>query len=269
MGRKFQIVTSSIILDELERNLVNKLNVLAPPISVFDYHVCITTPYFLVGHTKVDWVDFYRRNQIVQGAVGCEYRLNQFMKFGKKKRYWAEYVFYAYMNHETDRIFLAGTPDRLETQPCSNKFKKEAFNESLSALQLGKGNQGRTSTEKASEIFLKYIEPMLEGIPKGIKAKDLEQMVRVPEMVWNALVMKEWDPNKPDAIEMIYSQLDKAPSEIDRRGMTGLINMLIERKRKLYPEAKWAFEISVRDDGDGGHVFRAYTRIPETTEVNP
>ncbi len=236
---------------------------LAPPISVFDYHVCITTPYILLGHTKIEWVAFFKRNQIVQGTVGCDYRLNQFMKNGKKARYWSEYVFYAYMNHEADRIFLAGMPDRLETQPCSDKFKKEKFNESLIALQLGKVNQAPTGTLKASEIFLKYMEPMFELIPKGIKAKDLEPIVRIPEMVWNALAVKEWDPNKPDVIEMLHNQLTNVPAKIDRHRMPGLIDMLIERKRKLYPDAKWAFEISVRDDGDGGHVFRAFTRIPD------
>lgn len=116
---------------------------------------------------------------------------------------------------------------------------------------------------KASEIFLKYVEPMMDWVPKGTKAAELQKMLRVPEMVWNALVIREWGPDKNDHLKMLYEQLASAQSATDRKGMTALIDMWVSRKRTLFPEAKWAFDISVRDDGTGGHVVRAYIRIPD------
>ena len=52
---------------------------------------------------------------------------------------------------------------------------------------------------------------------------------------------------------------------IDQVARTLFLSILaIEtRKQQLYPDAKWAFEISVRDDGNGGYVVRAYTRVPD------
>jgi hypothetical protein len=109
---------------------------LALPISPFDYHMCLITPYVLVGNSKTEWLEFFRRNQIAKDMVGCDYRLNQFMKHGKNLRFWAEYVFYAFVNFRSDRIFLTGLPDRPETHPCSDKFKQSTFNDRLIATQV-------------------------------------------------------------------------------------------------------------------------------------
>ena len=50
------------------------------------------------------------------------------MKCGLDERYWAEYVFEAYVNHRPDVIFLRGLPDVPESRPHSHvNADKESF----------------------------------------------------------------------------------------------------------------------------------------------
>ena len=50
------------------------------------------------------------------------------MKCGLDERYWAEYVFEAYVNHRPDVILLRGLPDVPESRPHSHvNADKESF----------------------------------------------------------------------------------------------------------------------------------------------
>ena len=41
------------------------------------------------------------------------------MKYGPTREYWNDFVFEAYVNHQTDAIYLAGLPDVPESRPHS------------------------------------------------------------------------------------------------------------------------------------------------------
>jgi hypothetical protein len=94
-----------------------------PPFREFPSpSVAVTTPYVLLGSPKADWLDYFERQQILAGAPGSEERLYRHMKWGKDDWYWSEFVFCGYVNHRSDAIFLAGLPDRPETQPHHKEF---------------------------------------------------------------------------------------------------------------------------------------------------
>jgi hypothetical protein len=51
---------------------------------------------------------------------------------------------------------------------------------------------------KASEIFLKYVEPPMKEVTSDDSAEYLQKTLSFPEMIWNSLVMREWDHGKID-----------------------------------------------------------------------
>lgn len=97
-----------------------------PPLESFPSpHLAITTPYLLLGCSKADWLEYFRRQEILAGAPGAEERLYRHMKRGKDDWYWSEFLFYGYVNHRADAIFVAGFPDRPETQPHHDDFDEK------------------------------------------------------------------------------------------------------------------------------------------------
>lgn len=114
---------------------------------------------------------------------------------------------------------------------------------------------------KASEIFLKYVEPIMREVTSDYSAEYLEKTLKFPEMIWNSLVMKEWNQSKTDYIQLMRDQFKTAPNDAKKMSDT-MIDMWIKRKQDLFPDAKWAFEIKVRA-GKEGPIIRAFTRIPD------
>jgi hypothetical protein len=104
------------------------LRLASPLVDMANCHVCLTTPYVLLGTSKGDWISFFERNEIKKTQVGYEARLHRFLKQGKNRRYWTEFVFNGYFNHTPDRIFLTGIPDRPETLPHANEFDESQVN---------------------------------------------------------------------------------------------------------------------------------------------
>lgn len=82
-----------------------------------DAHVAATTPYILTGHKKCEWIDFYKRNKIVKGAVGLHKKNHDFMKYGPSIDYWHEFIFLSYVNYTSNHIILSGIPDLKGTKP--------------------------------------------------------------------------------------------------------------------------------------------------------
>jgi hypothetical protein len=96
---------------------------LLPPLQGIPFpHIGVTTPYVLAGSTETDWIEYFRLQQILVGAPGAEERLRRHMKYGKDDWYWCEFLFYGYVNHRSDAIFVTGSPDRPETLPHHKNF---------------------------------------------------------------------------------------------------------------------------------------------------
>lgn len=114
---------------------------------------------------------------------------------------------------------------------------------------------------KASEIFLKYVEPLMNEITSDHSEEYLQKTLSFPGMVWNSMVMQEWGQSKTDYIQAMRDHLKSAPDDV-RKISDNMINMWIKRKMDFFPSAKWAFEITVRK-GKEGPIIRALTRIPD------
>ncbi len=84
---------------------------LCPPIAdVAKYHVVPTTPYVLINITQRQWTGYLNKN--IAGADNdVEKALDRFLKFGKTRFQWHEFVLEGYHHAQFDAIFLAGIPD--------------------------------------------------------------------------------------------------------------------------------------------------------------
>jgi len=68
-------------------------------------------------------MSMFARNGIRSGEVGVVRRLEQFLKFGPKPRYWSELIFEGYCGHNSGAIFFQGLTDVSESRPQSPRFK--------------------------------------------------------------------------------------------------------------------------------------------------
>jgi len=93
--------------------------VLPPPLPILTEYVVFTTPYVLVSPDEREWQAYFRRTLPDAPLQDRIRRYERHMKFGPTTRYWTEFVFEAYVNHQTDVIFLEGLPDIPESRPHS------------------------------------------------------------------------------------------------------------------------------------------------------
>lgn len=92
------------------------VRLLPPPLPDGMEHVVLTTPYVVLHPGVADWLAYVRRALPATASL-VEYERH--MKYGPTREYWNEYVFEAYVNHQTDAIFLDGLPDIPESRPHS------------------------------------------------------------------------------------------------------------------------------------------------------
>jgi hypothetical protein len=64
------------------------------------------------------WKGVFSPARAMKPNIG-EDGVNKKNKFGPTTRYWTEVVFEAYVNHQSDVIFLEGLPDIPESRPHS------------------------------------------------------------------------------------------------------------------------------------------------------
>ena len=95
------------------------VRLLPPPLPGMVEHMVFTTPYVLIPLEKLDWLAYFGRN-LAASASETERLFAQYeyhMKFGPSRYYWLEFVFQAYVNYQSDAIFLTGVPDVPESLP--------------------------------------------------------------------------------------------------------------------------------------------------------
>ena len=99
----------------------------------YGYSVVFTTPYILIGLNgnigssakRDDWETFFDRNLKAAGKKDKINAYESFMKYGKNKYFWNEYIFEGYVNYQEDMIMLAGFPDIPLSMPHSKESQKE------------------------------------------------------------------------------------------------------------------------------------------------
>jgi hypothetical protein len=84
------------------------------PLASNDTNIIVTTPYILCGHSKQNWIDYFKRQGIYNGDAEM---MNKFMKNWPSNYYWHEFIFQAYLGYESSHIYLKGMPDIRGTKP--------------------------------------------------------------------------------------------------------------------------------------------------------
>ena len=129
----------------------------------------------------------------------------------------------------------------------------------MDALSNKKGSResqsdlvARVDSRKVSEVFLEYVEPLLEALKlerPDATYQDYEQEIRVPWMVWNILCSDHKDTS--DRTQML-SQLRKIHGTLPT-GTAALIEKLIARKQSHFSNYKYmigAYSIRYAENGD-------------------
>lgn len=99
----------------------------------YGYSVVFTTPYILVdlngnlgsSAKRDDWEAFFDRNLKAAEKKDKIIAYEFFMKYGKNRHFWNEYIFEGYVNYQHDMIMLAGFPDKPLSMPHSEASQRE------------------------------------------------------------------------------------------------------------------------------------------------
>lgn len=107
-----------------------------PSLDETNIHTGMTTPYQVEGYSKQEWLEYFVRHNIKKDDPDYEKRLHTHFKYGLDRMYWSEYIFWAYLQHRSDVVFLTGIPDRVSTQPHHEKFSAvDIYNKSYDKIE--------------------------------------------------------------------------------------------------------------------------------------
>jgi hypothetical protein len=85
-------------------------------------HVVFTSPYVLIAPNLAGWMAYFDRIAAKDSPRPRVEALERHLKWGPTRRYWTEFVFEGYVNHEADAIYLEGLPDAPESRPHSPQY---------------------------------------------------------------------------------------------------------------------------------------------------
>jgi hypothetical protein len=100
--------------------------VLPPPLPGKPEHVVFTSPYVLVSPDAAGWSQYLDRMAEKDPSRSRIEALKRHFKWGTSRRYWPEFVFEGYANHQPGAIFLKGLPDVPESRPHSREYERHA-----------------------------------------------------------------------------------------------------------------------------------------------
>jgi hypothetical protein len=99
--------------------------VLPPPLGHAE-HVVFTSPYVLISPDATCWTQYFDRIAAKDSSRSRIEALERHFKWGTSRRYWPEFVFEGYVNHQPGAIFLKGLPDVPESRPHSREYVRHA-----------------------------------------------------------------------------------------------------------------------------------------------
>ena len=100
--------------------------VLPPALPGQSEHVVFTSPYVLIAPEAMQWLEYFDRIAAKHSHRPRIEALEGHLKWGTYVRYWTEFVFEAYVNHQPGAIFLKGLPDIPQTRPHSRENERNA-----------------------------------------------------------------------------------------------------------------------------------------------
>jgi hypothetical protein len=100
--------------------------VLPPSSTGQSEHVVFTSPYVLISPNATGWPQYLDRIAAKDSSRSRIEALERHLKWGTSRRYWPEFVFEGYVNHQPGAIFLKGLPDVPESRPHSREYVRHA-----------------------------------------------------------------------------------------------------------------------------------------------
>ena len=99
---------------------------LPPAMTASSDHVVFTSPYVLIAPDVMGWTQYFDRIAAKDPHRPRVEALERHLKWGTSRRYWPEFVFEGYVNHQAGAIFLKGLPDDPESRPHSKEYVRHA-----------------------------------------------------------------------------------------------------------------------------------------------
>jgi hypothetical protein len=97
--------------------------VLPPALRAQTDYVVFTSPYVLIAPDVTGWTEYFDRIAAKDSHRTRIEALERHLKWGTSRRYWTEFVFEGYVNHQPGAIFLKGLPDVPASRPHSREYR--------------------------------------------------------------------------------------------------------------------------------------------------
>lgn len=116
---------------------------------------------------------------------------------------------------------------------------------------------------KASEIFMQFAEPIASAVPATGEVEQLQTILSVPALVWNAVVLdRNLQRKKGQMPKVLLQGLPKLKG--DEKTMTdAMLRFWVDRKDKLFADHDWPIEITVYKNVKQELIVRAQVPIPK------
>lgn len=259
------------------------LRLLPPYFPEIDEALGLTTPYLLQWPSLPDWQAYFGRT-LPKFGNDRQRAYELLMKRGMAPlgpRYWTEYLFEAYANHEQEVIFLEGLPDVSESRPHSRNYsralavsKLDQLAQDADAAERNAHSDERTpgrivkalSREKLarlpklSETLVAFGRPLLDAFPIDDSADSLRQAMRLIEIAWNdPLLMQHGDAaTKKMMGQALEQSLRMGPEEPMK-----VLEALFESRATKYAHDPRLATVTISEDGAGDFKIRAEARVLE------
>lgn len=116
------------------------------------------------------------------------------------------------------------------------------------------------SERKISETLLDFAQPLLECVPENLPPQRLEEYLRLPITIWNAVILDELG-TMPGAVAQVRSRVERAGNTIQ----IAVVHSMIERKRTCFgSDHRLIGRHWVDVDSSGTIQVRAEARLPRS-----
>jgi hypothetical protein len=116
---------------------------------------------------------------------------------------------------------------------------------------------------KASEIFLSFARPLQEATPATGIPSEVELLLKIPALVWNATVLdRNMARKKGELPKLLRDHLPNLPVK-DREMTKALLEFWVKRKDQLYSEHNWPIDIEVYKNVKSEVIVRVLVRQPK------
>lgn len=113
------------------------------------------------------------------------------------------------------------------------------------------------SERKISETLLDFAQPLLACVPENLPPQRLEEYLRLPITIWNAVILDELG-TMPGAVAQVRSRVERSGNAIQM----ATFDSMVERKRTCFGrDHRLIGRHWVRVDPDGTFHIQAEARL--------